>query len=60
MEADNKLNRSAESIQLEISTLEMRMAALAAKMSAPKKGDHTDQLNVEYNELAARLRELKN
>ncbi len=60
MEADTRRDRSAESIQMEITTLEMRLSALAAKMSAPKKGDHPDQLNAEYSALAARLREIKN
>ncbi len=59
MEADYRRSRSAESVQLEISALEMRMAALAARMSSPKKGDRPDQLNEEYNKLADQLRNWK-
>ena len=35
-----------------------RLAALAARLSAPRKGDRPDELNAEYLELAGRLREL--
>ena len=59
MEADLGRSRGDESVRLEISALEMRMAALAARMSAPKKGDSPGRLNAEYEELAARLRDLK-
>ena len=38
----------------------MRMAALAARMSAPGKGDRPDLLKAEYEELAAQILELKN
>ena len=60
MNAEDSRDRSGEARQLEISTLQMRMAALAARMSAPKKGDSPDRLNAEYAELAERLRALKN
>ena len=59
MTAEASRDRSAESLQLEISALEMRMAALAARISAPQKGDRPDLLNQEYEELAAKIRELK-
>ena len=59
MTADAARDRSSESRQLEISAVEMRMAALAARMSAPQKGDRPDALNAEYQALAERLRELK-
>ena len=59
MEAAAKQDRSEESRQLERSTLEMRLAVLAARMSAPKKGDRPDQLISEYEALAASLQELK-
>lgn len=49
----------ADISQTELSTLEMRLAALAARLSAPKKGDKPDQLSAEYDALAATLRELK-
>ena len=50
---------SAEELRLAVSALEMRMAALAARMSAPKRGDRPDQLQAEYLEIAEKLRELK-
>ena len=60
-EMKNASNRdtSAEELRLAVSALEMRMAALAARMSAPKKGDRPDQLQAEYLEIAEKLRELK-
>lgn len=58
-EAEFRRDRSAEALQLEISALEMRMAALSARLSAPKKGDSPDLLNAEYDALAAQLRALK-
>ena len=48
-----------ENLQLEISRLEMQMAVLSARMSAPKKGDSPDALRVEYMNLAEKIRELK-
>ena len=59
LEAARTRDRSAEDRQLQISTLEMRMAALAARMAAPKKGDQPEQLNAEYAKLAENLRLLK-
>ena len=50
---------SAEDLRIAVSTLEMRMAALSARMAAPKKGDRPDQLQAEYMEMADKLRELK-
>ena len=44
---------------LEISRLEMRMAMLSARMVRPAKGDHPEQLQQEYLELARKIRELK-
>ena len=44
---------------MEITRLEMRLAALAARLSAPKKGDRPDQLQAEDLLLAERLRILK-
>ena len=44
---------------LEISRLEMRMAVLSARMAHPEKGDHPEQLQQEYLELARKTRELK-
>ena len=58
-DADAARDRSSESGQLEISAVEMRMAALAARLSAPRKGDRPDVLNAEYQALAEQLRELK-
>ena len=59
MDAAATTDRSAEARQLEITALEMRMAALAARMAAPRKGDRPDRLNAEYDALAAQLRQIK-
>ena len=58
-DAEQNRDRDAEARQLEITALEMRMAALAARMAAPKKGDKPEKLNAEYDELAQALRRLK-
>ena len=52
-------DRSREDFQLEITRLQMRLAALAARMSAPKKGDSPDKLNAEYEEISAEITRLK-
>lgn len=59
LEAEKRRDRSAEDRQLEISALQMRLAALAARMSAPRKGDRPEALNAEYERLAAELKRLK-
>ena len=67
MEADAGRDRAAEAARLQISALEMRLAALADRMAmqrsksfkAPKKGDDPRQLAEEYDALAAELRALK-
>jgi ATPase subunit of ABC transporter with duplicated ATPase domains len=67
MEADAGRDRAAEAVGLQISALEMRLAALADRMAArrsksfkaPKKGDDPRQLAEEYDALAAELRALK-
>lgn len=53
-------DRAAEQAQLEISVLQMRMADLAARMSAPRRGDSPEKLNAEYQALAEQVRALKN
>ena len=53
-------DRAAEQVQLEISVLQMRMADLAARMSAPRRGDSPEKLNAEYQALAEQVRALKN
>ena len=59
LEAEQGRNRAREDAQLQITALEMRLAALAARMSAPRKGDQPEELNREYDEVAARLRAMK-
>ena len=54
-----KRNVSAEERKIAISTLEMRMAALSARMSSPKKGDRPEELQAEYMRLAAEANALK-
>ena len=58
-EAKTEEDRQTEDIKMEITRLEMRLAALAARLSAPKKGDRPDQLQAEYLLLAEQLRILK-
>ncbi len=45
--------------KIDISCLEMRLAALAARLSAPKKGDRPDLLQQEYLEIAEQLKRLR-
>ena len=59
MEAEKRRDRSAEEKQLQITALEMRLAAIAARMSAPKKGDSPEALNAEYERVAEELRSVK-
>ena len=59
MQNAGKRNVSAEERKIAISTLEMRMAALSARMSSPKKGDRPDELQAEYLRLAAEANALK-
>ena len=59
LETERRRDRDAEARQLEITALEMRMAALAARMSAPRKGDKPQALSAEYDALAAQLRAMK-
>ncbi len=58
--ARENADRSREAIETEISVLQMRMAVVAARMSAPKKGDSPEKLNEEYLALAEALRKRKN
>jgi len=52
-------DRSRDDLQLEITRLQMRLATIAARMSAPKKGDSPEKLNAEYEETLKELNELK-
>ncbi len=52
-------DKDARERALQITALEMRLSTLAARLSAPKKGDHPDQLSAQYDALAMQLRELK-
>ena len=52
-------DRSGEEAAVAIAVLEMRMAELSARLSAPRKGDDPAQLNEQYFALAAQLRELR-
>ena len=59
MKASRNRSASEEDRRLAVTTLEMRMAALSARMAAPKKGDRPELLQAEYMEIAEKLRELK-
>ncbi len=51
--------QSDDAWRLAVSTLEMRMAGLADRMSRPRKGDKPEALNAEYLSVAEELRRLK-
>lgn len=59
MTARNHADRQAELKRLEISTLEMRLAVLAGRMAAPRKGDNPQALNAEYQALSSQLQMIK-
>ena len=59
LEAEAARDRNAEDRQLQITALEMRLAALAARMSAPRRGDRPEALTAEYDAVAAELRAMK-
>ena len=59
MKNAGKRNVPEEDRKIAISTLEMRMAALSARLSSPKKGDRPDELQAEYLRLAAEANVLK-
>ena len=44
---------------LQIMTLEMRLADLSARLAKPRKGDHPEELNAQYLQLAEELRIMK-
>ncbi|MBQ3078935.1 MAG: ABC-F type ribosomal protection protein [Clostridia bacterium] len=48
-----------KNLELMITSLEMQLANLAMRLSAPKKGDNPEKLNEEYFEIAARLNKAK-
>lgn len=54
-------NRDAETedLRLAATTLEMRLAALSARMSAPKKGENPERIREEYMETAEKLRGIR-
>lgn len=58
-EAEQNRDRAKEDVSLQISALEMRLAALAARMSKLRKGDSPEALNAEYAQVAEALRRLK-
>lgn len=59
MNAPRKQTRSAEDWKMAVSRLEMRMAALAARLSSPRKGDRPDLIQAEYMQAAEDLRKLR-
>ena len=59
MKAPRDRDTSEEDRKIAVSKLEMRMAAISARLSAPRKGDRPDLLQEEYTRLAEELRGLK-
>lgn len=58
-EASKTRDRSGEELRLELTRLQMRLAAIASRMSAPKKGDSPERLNAEYEQVLEEIRLLK-
>ena len=52
-------DRTREDMQLEITRLQMRLAVLTSRMSAPKKGDSPEKLNAEYQQVLSQLNALR-
>ncbi len=52
-------DRSLEGLKLQITTLQMRLSLLAARISAPQKGDRPEMLNAEYEALSEELRSVQ-
>ena len=52
-------DKTRDDAQLEITRLQMRLATIAARMSAPKKGDSPEKLNAEYEMTLNELNTLK-
>ena len=59
MKAPRDRDASEEDRKIAVTKLEMRMAAISARLSAPRKGDRPDLLQEEYAQLAEELRGLK-
>ncbi len=59
MKQPRKKDQSDEERKIEISRLEMQMAVLSARMSAPRKGDHPEALKAEFLALAEKIRQLR-
>lgn len=51
--------RDEAALSIQITTLEMKLAALSDRLSAPKKGDSPEALNGEYLRLAQELQTLR-
>ena len=59
MEKQDHADTDRRQLELEITTLQMRMAALVSRMSAPRKGDDPLKLNADYEALAEQIRLMK-
>ena len=58
-EYEARLTAPVQNRAMEADILRMRLSALAARMSAPQKGDRPEDLLAEYDEMARKLREMK-
>ena len=59
MKVPRSADRTEEDQKIAGSRLEMQMAVISARRSAPKKGDRPDLLQEEYLRLADEVRKLK-
>ena len=59
MKAPRKKDLSEENRKIAVTKLEMQMASVSARLSAPRKGDRPDLLQEEYARLTEELRVLK-
>ena len=59
MREESERGRDREKADMEITLMEMRLAALSARLSAPQKGDRPEELDAEYRALAGELAKRK-
>ena len=59
MHAEERRDREKERADMDTAILEMRLAALAARLTAPMKGDRPEELEEQYFALAEQLKEAR-
>ena len=59
MRAEKERDRAREKEEMDLTLIEMRLAALASRMAAPMKGDKPEELEEQYRALAEQLKEAR-